>query len=96
MLKRHGIEPAPERERKTTWKEFLERHWESIAAADFFTVEVWTCRRLRRYVVLFFLELSTRKVQIGGIGRAPNGLWMSQVVGTSRMKWREFSKGNAI
>src|SRR5215467_4382730 len=23
MLARHGIEPAPERERKTTWKEFL-------------------------------------------------------------------------
>jgi hypothetical protein len=23
ILKRHGIEPAPERNRKTTWKEFL-------------------------------------------------------------------------
>ena len=23
MLKEHGLEPAPERERKTTWKEFL-------------------------------------------------------------------------
>ena len=23
ILKRHGIEPAPERQRKTTWKEFL-------------------------------------------------------------------------
>jgi putative transposase len=23
ILKRHGIEPAPERSRKTTWKEFL-------------------------------------------------------------------------
>jgi hypothetical protein len=27
ILKRHGIEPA-ERSRKTTWKEFLERHWQ--------------------------------------------------------------------
>src|SRR5262249_38334587 len=27
ILKRHGIEPAPERNRKTTWKEFLDRHW---------------------------------------------------------------------
>jgi transposase-like protein len=27
ILKRHGIEPAPERSRKTTWKEFLSRHW---------------------------------------------------------------------
>src|SRR6266478_2286170 len=40
ILKRHGIEPAPERSRKTTWKEFLTRHWELIVAADFFTVEV--------------------------------------------------------
>jgi hypothetical protein len=42
ILKRHGIEPAPERGRKTTWKEFLTRHWELIVAADFFTIEVWT------------------------------------------------------
>ena len=41
---RHGIEPAPERIRKTTWKEFLSRHWEVIVATDFFTVEVWTKR----------------------------------------------------
>jgi putative transposase len=67
MLKRHGIEPAPERSRKTTWKEFLTRHWELIVAADFFTVEVWTQRGLRRFIVLFFIELSTRKVKIAGI-----------------------------
>src|SRR5215472_16327625 len=40
ILKEHGIEPAPERSRKTTWKEFLTRHWEQIVASDFFTVEV--------------------------------------------------------
>ena len=79
ILKRHGIEPAPERSRKTTWKEFLTRHWELIAAADFFTVEVWTHRGLRRFIVLFFIELSTRKVEIAGIGEAANGLWMSQI-----------------
>ena len=38
ILKKHGIEPAPERIRKTTWKEFLTRHWELIVATDFFTV----------------------------------------------------------
>ena len=79
MLKRHGIEPAPERRRKTTWKEFLTRHWELIVAADFFTVEVWTRRGLQRFIVLFFIELSTRKVEIAGIATAANGLWMSQM-----------------
>ena len=47
-------------------------------AADFFTVEVWTHRGLQRYFVLFFIELSTRKVEIGGIARDPNGLWMKR------------------
>ena len=78
ILKKHGIEPAPERERKTTWREFLQRHWDLIVAADFFAIEVWTCRGLRRFVVLVFMDLSTRTVQISGIAGAPNGLWMSQ------------------
>jgi len=79
ILERHGIEPAPERRRKTTWKEFLSRHWQLIVAADFFTVEVWTRRGLQRFVVLFFIELSTRKVEIAGIASVANRLWMSQI-----------------
>ena len=79
ILEKNGIEPAPERKRKTTWKEFLTRHWELIVAADFFTVEVWTRQGLRRFVVLFVMELSTRKVEVAGIGPAPNGLWMKQI-----------------
>src|SRR3954470_2588969 len=61
ILQRHGIEPAPERSRKTTWKEFLTQHWELIVAADFFTVEVWTRKGLQRFIILFFLDLSTRQ-----------------------------------
>lgn len=79
ILKQHGIEPAPERSRKTTWKEFLTRHWQLIVAADFFTVEVWTRRGLQRFVVLFFIELSTRKVEIAGIASRTDGLWMAQI-----------------
>ncbi len=79
ILKEHGLEPAPERLRKTTWKEFLSRHWELIVAADFFTVEVWTRRGLRRFLVLFLIDLSTRRVKIAGIGAQVNGLWMSQI-----------------
>ena len=79
ILERHGLEPAPERVRKTTWKEFLSRHWELIVATDFFTVEVWTRRGLQRFIVLFFIDLSTRKMEIAGIAQAANGLWMSQI-----------------
>jgi transposase InsO family protein len=79
ILERHGIEPAPERNRKTTWKEFLTRHWELIVASDFFTVEVWTRRGLQRFMVLFLIELSTRTVEMAGIASITNGMWMAQV-----------------
>jgi hypothetical protein len=59
--------------------EGLYRHWDQIVATDFFTVEVWTCVGLTRFVVLFFMDLSTRRVEIGGIASSANGLWMSQI-----------------
>jgi putative transposase len=40
LLKANGIEPAPDRQRKTSWKTFLKAHWEVLAAVDFTTVEV--------------------------------------------------------
>jgi transposase InsO family protein len=79
ILKAHGLEPAPERIRKTSWREFLVQHWEVLVAADFFTIEVWTRKGLTRYVVLFLIELSTRRVEIAGIAVQANGLWMAQV-----------------
>jgi putative transposase len=79
ILERHGIEPALERSRKTTWREFLTQHWDLIVAAGFFTVEVWTRRGLQRIIVLFFIEFSNRKVEIAGIASVANGLWMSQI-----------------
>src|SRR5215831_978635 len=79
ILRRHGIEPAPERSRKTTWKEFLNSHWDQIVASDFFTIDVWTASGLQRFVVLFFMESSTRRVQVGGIANRANGLWMVRI-----------------
>jgi transposase InsO family protein len=79
ILKRHGIEPAPHRQRKTTWKEFVSRHLDQIVATDFFTVEIWTTKGLQRFIVLFFIQLSTRRVQFGGIAQCPNGFWMEQI-----------------
>ncbi len=79
ILKQHGIELAPERLKKTTWREFLQMHWEVLAAADFFTVEGWTRSGLVRVVVLFVIELSTRRVEIAGITTQPDGAWMTQI-----------------
>jgi putative transposase len=79
ILKRHGIEPAPEREKRTSWKTFLKTHWEVMAATDFFTVEVWTPRGLVTYYVLFIIHLSTRSAHIAGVTTEPNGAFMKQV-----------------
>ena len=79
ILKRHGIEPAPEREKRTSWKTFLKAHWDVMTATDFFTVEVWTPHGLVTYYVLFIMHLSTRAVHIAGVTTAPNGAFMKQV-----------------
>ena len=79
ILKQAGMEPAPERGRKTTWAEFLRAQWDAMGATDFFTVEVWTLRGLVRYHVLFVIRLSSRKVNIAGIVPEPDGEWMKQV-----------------
>jgi len=79
ILKQSGMEPAPERGRKTTWAEFLRAHWEVLGATDFFTVEVWTLRGPVRYHVLFVIRLSSREVKITGIIPEPDGEWMKQM-----------------
>jgi transposase InsO family protein len=79
ILKRHGIEPAPEREKRTSWTTFLKAHWDMMAATDFFTVEVWTPRGLVTYYVLFVMRLKTRSVHIAGVTTAPSGAYMNQV-----------------
>ena len=65
--------------RSRTWKEFLCQHWEVLVAGDSFTVEVWTGRGLTRFMVLFLIDLSTRRVEVAGVAGQANGLWMDQV-----------------
>ena len=75
----HGIAPAPERSQRTPWKTFLQAHWEGLAAADLFTVEVLTLEGLTRYLVLFVIELKTRYIHIAGMHPVPDGAWMEQM-----------------
>ncbi len=61
------------------WKTFLKAHWGAIAATDFFSVEVLTRAGLVRYFVLFAIDLQTRRIEIAGISRQPDGEWMKQI-----------------
>src|SRR2546422_764435 len=69
-----GLGPAPRRA-GPTWREFLRQQAAGIIACDFFTVET---ALLRRYYVLFFIELHSRRVQLAGCTAHPSGRWVTQ------------------
>src|SRR6516164_9177523 len=93
ILRRHNIAPAPQRSRTTTWKEFIQSHVEVLAGADFFTVEVLTWRGLVTYYVLFFIEVGSRRVRLGGITRHPESTWMQQVARNATMEGTGYLNG---
>jgi putative transposase len=74
ILHRHGIEPAPRRA-SASWTEFLRQQAAGILECDFFTVETLL---LRRFYVLFFIELGRRRVHLAGVTANPNGAWVAQ------------------
>lgn len=79
ILAEAGVEPAPERNRKRTWKHFLRSHWETLYACDFFAVETLGAFGTVRHMVFFVMELKSRAVHIAGIRIDPDGAWMMQV-----------------
>jgi hypothetical protein len=79
VLKRNGVEPSPERGRRTRWSTFLKAHWKMFAASDFLTVEVWTGRGLVTYYLLFVISLADRVVDVLGVTARPDEAWMLQL-----------------
>jgi len=55
-------------------------HYGVIAAADFFTTEVWTWRGLVTCYTVFVMDLASRRVHILGSTPHPNDVFMSQIV----------------
>src|SRR5438067_12417745 len=66
--------PAPRRS-GPSWQQFLRQQAASMLACDFFTVETIS---LRRFYVLFFIELENRRVHIAGCTTNPTGAWVTQ------------------
>jgi transposase len=74
ILTEAEIEPAPRR-LETSWSEFLRAQAASILECDFLTVDTLF---LKRFYVLFFIELATRRVHLAGITTNPDGRWVTQ------------------
>jgi putative transposase len=69
-----GSGPAPRRS-GPSWRQFLRQQAASMLACDFFTVETLS---LRRFYVLFFIELGSRRVHLAGCTTNPSGAWVTQ------------------
>src|SRR5690349_14202327 len=85
VLRRHGLPPAQERKRMTTWAEFIRTHLDLLAGTDFFTAEVLTLRGLVTYYVLFFIHLESRRIYLAGLTVHPNEAWMKQIARNATM-----------
>ena len=76
ILRRHGIPPAPERQRRaTSWRTCLKHYRHQLLACDFFTVET---RRLNTLYVFFLMEVGTRRIHLAGITPHPTSAWVNQ------------------
>jgi putative transposase len=74
ILRQAQIEPSPKRQ-ETSWPKFLRVQAASILECDFLTVDTLF---LKRFYVLFFIELATRRVHLAGITTNPDGRWVTQ------------------
>ena len=72
ILKNAGIDPAPTRS-EVTWSQFLRS--QAAVACDFATIDTVT---LRRFYLLFFIDIPTRGVYFAGITDHPTGVWTTQ------------------
>jgi len=68
-----GSGPAPRRT-GPSWRQFLRQQAARMLACDFFTVETIS---LRRFYVLFFTELGSRRVHLAGCTTNPSGAWVT-------------------
>ena len=93
ILKKHGLEPAPERRSRTSWREFVRAHQDVLSACDFFTVEAWSPRGLVTWYVLFFIHVGSRAVHIAGITTSPTEGWMKQIARNLSMTGWGFLEG---
>ena len=75
VLRRHRLPPAPRRT-GPTWSEFVHAQADLVLATDFLTVDSVL---LRRYYVLFVVEVKTRVLHLLGVTANPDGPWATQV-----------------
>ncbi|GAA2624695.1 integrase core domain-containing protein [Streptomyces vastus] len=74
ILKQHGIQPAPERDRQT-WAAFLRSQAHAILACDFFTATTLNGTSVYVFAVI---EHASRRIRILGATAHPTADWVTQ------------------
>jgi|LSQX01.3.fsa_nt_gb transposase InsO family protein len=93
VLDDHGIVPDPERRKRGDWQQFIETQQYVAAATDFATVEVLTEHGLVREHLLFFMDIGSREVRLGGIAHNPDSNWATQIARNMCDMWDGFLLG---
>ncbi len=83
ILRSADIDPAPQRS-SVTWSQFLRS--QAAVACDFATIDTMILRRL---YLLFFIDIPTRTVYLGGITEHPTGAWTTQAARNLFLRHRE-------
>jgi hypothetical protein len=81
ILKREGVDPAPQRA-ATTWADFLRSRNDALLACDF--IETVTLTGQRQYI-LAVIEHATRRVRALGTTAHPTAAWVTQAAGNPVM-----------
>ncbi len=93
ILSNYGIVPDPERRLRGDWDQFIETQQYSIASSDFAQVERLTPFGLVRESLLFFMDIGSREVRLGGIVHAPDSNWTTQIARNMCDMWDGFLLG---
>ena len=82
ILRAAGIDPTRDRT-GPSWSEFIHSQWKAVLATDFACVDT---ALLRRFHVLFVIEVATRRVHLAGITTTPTSSWTTQAARNLTMK----------
>ena len=85
ILRRAGIDPTRYRT-GPTWGEFIRSQAAAITATDFACVDT---ALLRRFNVMFVIEIATRRVHLAGITANPTRPWTTQTARNLLMRWND-------
>ena len=88
ILREHNLEPAPNRG-PGSWKDFIDRHKDTLCACDFFTKKVWTAHGLIEMYLLVFIHIGSRRIWVSRGTASPDSEWVAQQARNMSMAFEE-------